>query len=111
MIAGKKKAAAANKALPVKRRGLRVINRCSPLLMLWANPRLRLPPESHLRHSLQVKQYGTRQSSDFRGPILTSATRAARLSYEQGGVKPVSSAKNRPEVSRFALVNAIVPNK
>src|SRR5881398_1635134 len=51
MIAGKKRLAA-KKAPLNKRIGVRVINRCSPLVLLWANPRLRLPPESRLRHSL-----------------------------------------------------------
>src|SRR5205085_5079190 len=51
MIAGKKRLAA-KKAPLTKRIGVRVINRCSPLVLLWANPRLRLPPESRLRHSL-----------------------------------------------------------
>src|SRR5437660_12099386 len=42
MIAGKQSVAAASKVRKGIRRALLVINRCSPLVKLWANPRLRL---------------------------------------------------------------------
>src|ERR1051326_181407 len=68
-----------------KLRGLRVINRCSPLVKLWANPRLRL--ESRRRHSL-LKQCGTGKSSRF--PGQNQAARGYHTSLRVSNQPPLS---------------------
>src|SRR5882762_4497438 len=107
MIAGVKKAAAAKKALTDKRRGLRVINRCSPLIMLWANPRMRLPP---LGRAAAFTTKTIRNVEKFRNlwPKISHLTPGGY--HTNRGVSNELPCKNRPEVEDFSIRNTFCSN-
>src|ERR1043166_7701325 len=97
MIAGKIRLAA-KKAPLTKRIGVRVINRCSPLVILWANPRLRLPPESRLRHSL-VKHTECGKVPHFVAQKKTSHLSRERITRLLGVSNNRTSQKSASNVS------------
>src|SRR5258706_12811833 len=90
MIAGRNRAAAAKKALADKRRGLRVINRCSPLVLLWANPRLRLPP---LSRAAAFTSKTMRNGGRFRFLWLKTSHSSREVTIRVGGGQTIYLAK------------------
>src|SRR2546423_5829233 len=106
MIAGKKRPAA-KKAPLTKRIGVRVINRCSPLVLLWANPRLRLPPESRLRHSLikhtecgKVPQFVAQKTGHLSRERITRLLGVSNNRTRQKSASNVSEAVKKIDAAR-----------
>src|SRR5258706_12835818 len=100
MIAGRNRAAAAKKALADKRRGLRVINRCSPLVLLWANPRLRLPP---LSRAAAFTSKTMRNGGKFRFLWLKTSHPSREVTIRVGGCQTIYLAKIDLKPPLFAI--------
>src|ERR1700732_4691073 len=106
MIAGIRMAAAAKKALTAIRRGLRVINRYSPLMMLWANPRLRLPP---LSRTAAFTTKTMRNTEKFRNLWLNNCHKPREVTTRTKGCQTRYSAKIGLKSAGFAVTgNAIL---
>src|SRR5262249_12017331 len=86
-----KTVAAANKALTAKPRRVRVINRCSPLVIRRANPRLR-HPQTVGPAAFTYKTVRNTDKFRIRGPEISHTV--AKVTHEPRGVKLMPPAKN-----------------